>query len=443
MAMIAVRRALGVAVLLVLLAAPASALATHNDDFVDAVPLDYFEREPAPNRSNVGAGEEAGEPLACGVGMGSTIWYVIPGNGGPVTVHTRGSTVDTVVAVYDTDGSGTQGNGPPTFANRLGCNDDIRGGTNPIRASEVTFDTDPGLGYLVQVGGCVGDPACGAEQGTVEFIAYDAPSNDDRGNARPVGDGTTDGDNVGATLEPAEPADCDGVPFGRTVWFRYTALRAGRAIFTSSGIDTVLSVYRDDQRVGCNDDGPGESTASRVEVDVTAGDYLVQVGGIGPQRSADFGNLSLNVQFVDPPAPQQPPPPTPPAPPLPPPPPPQPRELNAEATLRARPTGSGIRVRWLRVRAPSGARVVVVCGRRCRFSRNATVASGPRAKAAKTVSFSRLVGRRFRAGTRIRIYVTKAGSIGKYFEYRVRRGNFRKITRCLAPGTATSVTKCP
>jgi hypothetical protein len=116
--------------------------------------------------------------------------------------------------------------------------------------------------------------------------------------------------------------------------------------------------------------------------------------------------------------------------------------LKSHATLRATPTATGIRVRFLRVTAPRGAKVRVRCGRRCTFAKTAVFSEAPAATAARLVSFKRLAGRSFRAGTRIKIYVTKKRRIGRYFEYRVKKGNFRKIERCLAPGTRR-VRKCP
>ena len=115
---------------------------------------------------------------------------------------------------------------------------------------------------------------------------------------------------------------------------------------------------------------------------------------------------------------------------------------GTRASLRATPTRTGIRVRSLRVTAPRGAKVLVRCGRRCRFSKTAVFSEAPAATAARLVTFKRLAGRTFRAGTRIKIYVSKKNRIGRYFEYRVTKGNFKKIERCLAPGTRR-VRKCP
>jgi hypothetical protein len=492
-----------------LLALPGTALAAplDNDNFLDAQRLAFFERDATADRTNAGAGIQADEPLTinetpveqgCGASasqLSHTIWYEIIGDGGAVTVHTRGSEVDTVVAVYDTDAApaSPDPSADEGASNFIGCNDDI---TASDRDSEVTFNTAANVGYLVQVGGCAG---CGlTEEGSVEFVAYNEPLNDDRAQAIQLSAGAapTEDDNFGATLETGERAACatggGSVPFGRTIWYRYRAPGSGTAVFTTSGIDTVLSVYRGSTFLGCNDDGPGQSTASRLPVAVTAGDYFVQVGGIGVGRDADYGGINAQVAFTPAPpsdrdgdgvpdasdrCPDQNaaardanrdgcldpdldpdrdgvPVPTDKCPtqnaagrdtnrdgcldPLP------RKRISADASLRATPTGNGIRVRWLRVKAPKGARITVRCGVRCRFAKRAsTPGSGkPLAVAAKTVTVKKLAGRSFRAGQKIRIYVTRKNRIGVYIQYTVRRGNFKRVKRCLNPGSMKPRKRC-
>jgi hypothetical protein len=88
------------------------------------------------------------------------------------------------------------------------------------------------------------------------------------------------GDNFAATEEPGELRQCQSdrglSPFGRTVWYRWTAPAEGTAVFVASGFDTVLTVHRADSGavVSCDDD-PSAAADSRVEIPVTAGDYLV------------------------------------------------------------------------------------------------------------------------------------------------------------------------
>ena len=76
---------------------------------------------------------------------------------------------------------------------------------------------------------------------------------------------------------------------------------------TSPQHDSVLSVYADDgrTRLGCNDDSGGSSSSARVSVQVSGGDYLVQVGGFGAHLEADSdSDFVLAATFVaDPPIP--------------------------------------------------------------------------------------------------------------------------------------------
>ena len=482
--------------LALVLPATAAAAPLDNDNWQSPQFLDYFDRDAAADQTNAGATIQNPEPLTAndpdlGVCSGSklshTIWYEVPGNGGRVTVHTRGSAVDTIVVVYDTDTS--PGSPAPSFDNAIDCNDDI---SDDERTSEVTFNTQDGVDYLVQVGGCSG---CGlAEEGRVEFVAYDAPPNDNRASALQINAGAPRaGDNYGATVETGERQACGTVPFGKTVWYRYHAAGEGTAIFSTSGIDTVLAAYRGSTFVGCNDDGPGQALASRLEIPVTAGDYFVQVGGFGTGRAADFGGITTQVEFRPKPIPPDPdrdgdgvidrldkcpdasgaardanrdgcldPDPDPdgdgvPAPrdkcpaqnsrardkdgdgcldPLP------HKRISANARLRAKATAAGIRVVWLKVVAPRGSKVTVRCGKGCRFAKRASASTDVLATAARTLRVKKLSGRSFRAGQKIRVYVTKKNRIGAYFQYTVKRGDFKRIQRCLNPGSTKPRKTC-
>lgn len=107
----------------------------------------------------------------------------------------------------------------------------------------------------------------------------------------------------------------------------------------------------------------------------------------------------------------------------------QPRQLFATARLRAVPTRNGIRVRSLTVNARRGARISI----RCRPRR----ACPAQSRTARNVSFRAFRGRRLRAGTRLQIRVTRRNAIGRFIEFRILRGNFRRLPdRCLPPGSS-------
>ena len=76
--------------------------------------------------------------------MGHTVWYTIIGTGAPVTIDTSGSDFDTVAAAYL----------PDTGFTEIVCDDDVD--FVPIGGSlqaVITFDTEAGVEYYVQVGG--------------------------------------------------------------------------------------------------------------------------------------------------------------------------------------------------------------------------------------------------------------------------------------------------
>ena len=90
---------------------------------------------------------DAEVPMSCAVDVpaGHTLWRRITGTGGPVTVDPAGSSFNTVVAVYASDG---------TALVEVGCADDVVG--DPRRATThapVTVDTVAGGVYFVQAGG--------------------------------------------------------------------------------------------------------------------------------------------------------------------------------------------------------------------------------------------------------------------------------------------------
>ena len=110
-----------------------------------------------------------------------------------------------------------------------------------------------------------------------------------------------------------------------------------------------------------------------------------------------------------------------------------PPRLRADSTLRAQPTAGGIEVLALSVTAPRRSRVAVSCSRGC--SREVK-------RARSTVNFRRIRGSNLSAGSRIVIRVTRRRSIGSYIAYRIQRGNFKKIERCLNPGSRKPRKRC-
>lgn len=77
--------------------------------------------------------------------FGHTVWYTVQGTGSPITVDTAGSNIDTVVGVFVEDGDGLV---------EIACNDDVL--LDPVGASfqgALTFDSEAGVTYFIEVGG--------------------------------------------------------------------------------------------------------------------------------------------------------------------------------------------------------------------------------------------------------------------------------------------------
>ena len=239
-----------------------------------------------------------------------------------------------------------------------------------------------------------------------------------------------------------ENTACNGRAFGKTVWYDVHPDVDGALEIQTGGFDVAVSVYEFDNRsakilrsVGCSAEaGAQDFIVPRVE---GKRHYTIQVGGVDPGTGTGplGGALQLTFQFFadrdddnifDPldSCPDQPgvrqaggcPP-----------------ELRATPKLTAQPTGSGIIVRKLSVSATKGSKVEVRCKRGC---------SGHQARTAGVVSFPVLRGRALPAGAVIEIFVTKAQSIGRYVRYEVVRGNFKRVDRCLRPGSHTPRKTC-
>jgi hypothetical protein len=298
------------------LACPGAAWAA-NDRFVDAAPLGYGIPAVA---SNVGATiEPNGESMtvngfapnynACyftnpphATQTGSTLWWKVEGSGRLATISDAGSSIDTVLGLFfhgptDTD---------------YQCEDAPTGLTESF-----SFATTAGQPYWIQIGGChATDPpgGCnggGVEQGTIHaLVTSPAAANDNKGSAAALATGQqTEGDTYAATEEPGEPVVCAShggqSPYGRTVWYRWHAPSDGHAVFgVTSVFDNVLAVYRDGSAAPlmCDDD-PNRAGPSRIEMNVTAGDYLLQVAGYGAHNAgasqdSASGAFTVSAEFA-------------------------------------------------------------------------------------------------------------------------------------------------
>jgi hypothetical protein len=236
-----------------------------------------------------------------------------------------------------------------------------------------------------------------------------------------------------------ENTACQGKAFGKTVWYDLHPEVDGAVEIQTGGFDVAINVYEFDNRsakilgtVGCSaEPGTQDYIVPRLE---GGRHYTVQFGGLDAGMGPAGGILGLSFQFFadrdddnvfdpidacpDQPgvAPSG-----------------CPRELAATPKLTAVATGSGIIVKRLSVSATKGSKVEVRCRRRC---------SGHQARTAGVVSFPMLRGRALPAGAVIEIFVTKSQAIGRYVRYEIERGNFKRVDRCLRPGSHTPRKTC-
>lgn len=128
-------------------AGPKRAAAPTNDGPDGAIALHVGSRF---NTSTVGAAAEPEIQLEnCPEGFvdqfGNTLWYTIEGTGSPITIDTAGSNFDTLIAVYLPTDTGFE---------EIACIDDVE--FEPIGSTlqaALTFDTEDGVTYYVQIGG--------------------------------------------------------------------------------------------------------------------------------------------------------------------------------------------------------------------------------------------------------------------------------------------------
>jgi hypothetical protein len=217
---------------------------------------------------------------------------------------------------------------------------------------------------------------------------------------------TVQSDILGTNPGPAELTGCKGVSEGKTVWYDFYPDANGlMRVRTSAIFPTVMAIMpfntktllpENNERM-CAINEP--TMAGELFDNVQAGKaYTVQVGGVGEAG----GELEILFDYLV-----------------------APKHIEAEATLTAQPLANGVRVVGLSVSAHPKAHVEVRCTHGC----------GPQTATAKSVSFLRLRGAVLPRGSALKIYVTAKNDVGAYIEYKIGRGSFKKVQRCLAPGT--------
>jgi len=263
-----------------------------NDDFTSAIILTGIDVDVTG--SNAGATSQAGEPFHAGALGGASVWWswTSPSNA-VIEVSTSGSSLDTLLAVYQGEGIGD--------LHAVASNDDEPGGGTTV-TSLLRFTAHPGVSYHIAVDGFQGDT--GNIKLSLELLP--PPANDAFASAIPLAGNhvTTSGDNTVATAEPGEPEHAfqEG---GRSVWWTWSAPAFGGYEISTEGssFNTLLAVYEGADLtslvlVAGDNDISGTNLASRVrftaETNVL---YRIVVDG----WEMEEGTIALGIRALPPP----------------------------------------------------------------------------------------------------------------------------------------------
>ena len=259
-----------------------------NDMFIDAVLIDGA--GGSLNGVNRNATFQSQEPIHCGAGGGSSVWWTWTAPHNQVTtISTLGSDFDTVLAVYTGNSVGA--------LSLVICNDDVMWGS---LGSEVIFEATAGTTYRLVVDGYLG------EEGNIVLSLMGTPplTNDDFADRTPVTgvNRTIRSSNFGASVEFLEPYHC-GNSGGASAWWSWTAPSHMPVTISTAGssFDTILAIYTGFTlgsltSVTCNDDRITSVRQSEVSFHAVGGTtYQIAVEGFGDGFFVDVGNIVLSV----------------------------------------------------------------------------------------------------------------------------------------------------
>jgi hypothetical protein len=252
-----------------------------------------------------------------------------------------------------------------------------------------------------------------------------------------------------------EPLTCDGVTYGKTIWYDMHPKVDEGVELEAAGFPTAITVYQWDvntsrivRTVGCQVSNTALNDFVLLQELQKGKAYTVQIGGVGPGSQASSGMLDLTANFVpdhdgdgvyDP--------------------------LDACRTLPGvqrfdgcppalKPglswdanTTSGVRITKMLVTGlPGGSQAQL----RCSCGIEQTVRLRGSSNSANATAF---VGRTLPPGATVEIWAThratgngqfKYGAIGGYLKYVVGSSGLSvPVKRCLMPGSRVPRTKCP
>ncbi len=199
--------------------------------------------------NNAAASREVGEPVHAGNKGGKSLWWkYLPPESGNLTVDTRGSDFDTLLAAYDANYTS------------IAENDDEVGVLGiPMMTSRVAFRAEAGVPVWVVVDGWT-DGVNPAATGNIVLNFRLKPDTNDSYNgatelfagAAPISDS-----NVGATAQGGELKH-NGSTTPKSRWYRWTAPVGGRATVRLAPITVrfngVLAVYNGPESLSSSDD---------------------------------------------------------------------------------------------------------------------------------------------------------------------------------------------
>ncbi len=273
-------------------------VAPTNDNFSNRATLTGA--NATANGSNVNASFESldanfemGEPLHLYTYGGRSVWYTwtAPASGG-VTLFTTNVSVDTVLVVYT-------GNSLTNLSFVAGNDENYL--TVADLDSRLSFNATSGTTYQIAVDGF--DSDSGAF--TLRLLlgpSEPVPANNDFDNRTLVtGNNTTvSGSNIGATLEPDEPAHDDSYG-GKSVWWRWVSPGPGIVTIDTIGsiCDTMLGIYSGSAlsnlvEIASDDESGGNYTSKVTFYTKGAITYQIAVDGY----DGDSGPISLHVLFT-------------------------------------------------------------------------------------------------------------------------------------------------
>lgn len=215
------------------LAAPAQAAPPAHDNFASAALLSGS--EGTYKNTNREATKETGEPNHAGGTGGASVWHrwVAPRNG-RLFVTTKGSGVDTLLAVYTGESIDA--------LTEVASNDDAPNTTR--KTSDLSFAATKDTTYHIAVDGFTG------RGGTVVLAWVQGPENDDFAHAQELtgASGQVPGTTKAASAEPNERG-----PAEHSIWYRWVAPASMSVLIDTRGsrtahgqLDTYVAVYRGD-----------------------------------------------------------------------------------------------------------------------------------------------------------------------------------------------------